>query len=165
MTSCFFLIFFLPKCLPFMAIMHPSGWVQDKFWGYIVFVMFFLMSRKAAPNLSFWTKIGSSFCPKGKFWGFFGTWVFAKMLKKCLLYVSQPPKGCDDGHDYFEETTLKVRSKQLCITLNIFIEMLCHLTQPIQPPNLADDPCSSLEELALGGLNLVKGKFQVYLTC
>ena len=103
-----FLIFFLPaallsnqrgiwksKNIPIFAIYGynvsqsmSSGHILrmysflEGYWNRALASSFFLILRKAAPSLSFWTKIGLSFCPKGKFWVFFGTWVFAKMLKK-----------------------------------------------------------------------------------
>ena len=101
--------------------MCPSLWVQDILWGCIVFwkdieivhlhQVFFLILRKAAPSLSFWTKIGLSFCPKGKFWVFLALefsqkcWKKKPVLKALALYLIH------NSNYFFPSNHLQYRSK------------------------------------------------------
>ena len=59
----------------------------EGYWNCALASSFFLILRKAAPSLSFWTKIGLSFCPKGKFWGFFWHLSFCKNVEKKPVLV------------------------------------------------------------------------------
>ena len=54
----------------------------EGYWNCALASSFFLILRKAAPSLSFWTKIGLSFCPKGKFWVFLALEFSQKCWKK-----------------------------------------------------------------------------------
>ena len=54
----------------------------EGYWNRALASSFFLILRKAAPSLSFWTKIGLSFCPKGKFWVFLALEFLQKCWKK-----------------------------------------------------------------------------------
>ena len=54
----------------------------EGYWNPALASSFFQILRKAAPNLSFWTKIGLSFCPKGKFWVFLALEFSQKCWKK-----------------------------------------------------------------------------------
>ena len=58
----------------------------EGYWNCALASSFFLILRKAAPSLSFWTKIGLSFCPKGKFWVFLALEFSQKCWKKSLQY-------------------------------------------------------------------------------
>ena len=68
----------------------------EGYWNCALASSFFLILRKAAPSLSFWTKIGLSFCPKGKFWVFLALEFLQKCWKKKPgLVIKRPDIVCD----------------------------------------------------------------------
>lgn len=65
----------------------------EGYWNCALASSFFLILRKAAPSLSFWTKIGLSFCPKGKFWVFLALEFSQKCWKKKPALKSKVTSG------------------------------------------------------------------------